>query len=139
MLQPLARLLRDNEELQDIVSKGKHQLTNDLRSKAKVLINKILQVQTHQSELESSIIQSIEEDNETNFYALTNLQTIANGLDFNIRPRMSRDGTTEINVHNRKQPNEILKYQIFDLESKVLEATKMAKGLKERVREFAFL
>lgn len=67
------------------------------------------------------------------FFTLTNLEKIASELDFDQTPRMSRDGKVEIEIHNRKMPDEFLKYLIFDLSSQVLKGTNMPKKLQNRV------
>ena len=83
-----------------------------------------------------SIIEVLEVES-SGFYTLTNLKTIASGLSFNTVPRMTRDGTAKISVHNKKEASEILRSQIFDLESKVLKGSKLSAEVRREIREYA--
>lgn len=53
------------------------------------------------------------------FYSVRNLTKIADRLNFHKRPRRSRDGKVEIEIHERKQPNELIRMQVIDFCNRV--------------------
>ena len=54
-------------------------------------------------------------DNPINFFNLDNAKRVAEGLDFIKTSRISRDGSVKIHLHSKINPDELAKYQIFDL------------------------
>ena len=56
------------------------------------------------------------------FYRFSNIRDIAEPLDFDVSPRMTRDNSTEIIVNEkRKRATEVMRYQIVHLSCTVLE------------------
>ena len=49
---------------------------------------------------------------------------------------MSRDGTKEIKLHERKTADEILKYSIFDLANRVVDYSKLPPQMRQSVMSY---
>ncbi|KAL9188239.1 hypothetical protein ACHAXT_006617 [Thalassiosira profunda] len=61
-----------------------------------------------------------------NFFSPENLSLIAESLDFKARPRMSRDGSKEIALNDRKVPDEHLTLLMIDLCNRVLKGRSLS-------------
>ena len=64
----------------------------------------------------------------SDFFSPENVKAIADNLDYEARPRMSRDFTTEIKVHDRKQPDEVLTLLILDFSNRVSSSRALSLG-----------
>ena len=53
------------------------------------------------------------------FFNLDTAKRLARRLDFSATRRMARDGSSEIRLHNKSHPDEVVKYQIFDLAAQI--------------------
>mmetsp|Transcript_33202 Transcript_33202/g.59805 ORF Transcript_33202/g.59805 Transcript_33202/m.59805 type:complete len:780 (-) Transcript_33202:33-2372(-) len=67
------------------------------------------------------------------FFTPANMKEVASKLDFEARPRMARDGSKEIAVHDRKTPDELLTLLTFDLLNRVVRGRAISKAEKDRV------
>ena len=54
----------------------------------------------------------------TEFFTPANIKDIAAQLNLDARPRMTRDGSKEIMIHDRRLPDELLMLLIFDLNNR---------------------
>lgn len=66
-------------------------------------------------------------------FDFSQLKAVSNSLDFDSATRMSRDGSKEIEIHNRSFPDENLKYQIFDFANPVCRYSRLSDGLRNEV------
>ena len=64
------------------------------------------------------------------------LKEIVESLDFESPTRMSRDGTKEIKLHERKTADEILKYSIFDLANRVVDYSNLPPNMRKSVMSY---
>jgi len=67
------------------------------------------------------------------FFSPVNIKEVAIKLDFDARPRMARDGSKEIEVHERKIPDEILILLTVDLYNRVMKGRVMLRRDKDNV------
>lgn len=65
-----------------------------------------------------------------NYY---HLKETVGDLDFDTPDRMSRDGTKEIPIHNRKDPSETVKFLIFDLAQRVMAYSNLNSKMRKDV------
>mmetsp|Transcript_21514 Transcript_21514/g.38933 ORF Transcript_21514/g.38933 Transcript_21514/m.38933 type:complete len:715 (-) Transcript_21514:63-2207(-) len=67
------------------------------------------------------------------FFSPENIKKVAMKLDFEARPRIARDGSKEIEVHERKIPDEILILLTVDLYNRVMKGRVMSRRDKDNV------
>ena len=77
-------------------------------------------------------------DDTRTIFDFQQLKRIAEGLDFNARPRMTRDGTKEIAVHKKINSSEHVKMLIFLLANKVMAQSNLRDAEdRKKVLEYA--
>eukprot|EP00957_Ditylum_brightwellii_P135846 10361878-Ditylum_brightwellii.AAC.1 len=54
-------------------------------------------------------------ENEYDYFYLHNLEKVVDKLDFSVVPHMSRDGSKEIEIQQKKQADDLLRFQIVAL------------------------
>jgi len=67
------------------------------------------------------------------FFSPSNIKEVAGKLDFGARPRIARDGSKEIEIHDRKAPDELLTLLTFDLINRVTRGRALAKSDRDRI------
>ena len=73
------------------------------------------------------------EGSRTDFFHPDNIQMVASQLDYGARPRMSRDGSKVIEVHDRKAPSELLIFSVLDLTNRVVKGRALSQKEREEV------
>lgn len=63
-----------------------------------------------------------------------NIKIVASKLDFEARPRKTRDGCKEIEIHDRKLPHELLMFSIFDLSNRVFKGRALSSQDRNSAR-----
>ena len=79
------------------------------------------------------------QQHENDIFNIEFLKQVINGLQWDTTPRMTRDGTKEVLLHNKKFPDENLKYLIFALANLVTAHSNLAadKETRKQVLEYS--
>ena len=132
----LKRFMNKNNRLKELLEERRNPAS--AREAQKIIDQAIPLAQ--QSQIELEIEQSISNDAtiEDDLFTFHGQKAAVAKLDWSVSPRMTRDGSGEIKLHNKKEPDENTKYLTFLLCDKVLMGhDSMPLKLRKEVLELA--
>ena len=138
MSRPLRRLINSEKKLRQACQKNARKDPAIVQAAVEV-INRLLKVSAPQGSQDGPpLLQQVEHSRQDTNTILNyeRLKEVADSLNFNSLSQKSHNGTKDIRIHNMKEPNENLKYLVFDMANRVTKYSNLQPSLRKKVLRY---